>query len=227
MKIIGIIQARDNSSRLPNKATLPINGKLLIAHVWSRLYSVGQLDFVVVSTSKESPRIIKWCQENEIQYHVGSESDLLSRHIGAAEAFDADAVLRVTADCLFHDPAMLELMITGFLKAKPEALINWHNGYRTVSEGLDAAIVTTMAMRTLSQSKECPREDWLTHMDKHYRVMGWAYPERIGHDLHLSIDTQEDLDMAEKMLKIIGNDNWSYKATLEAYRQVTEKGDTR
>lgn len=211
---------------MPFKATTDINGRVLIDHVYRRVCAVGRLDGVVVSTSVESPEVIGWCKVNEVQHYVGSEEDLLSRHLNAAILFKADAILRITADCLFHDPAMLEQMIGVFLETKgADALINWHRGARSASEGLDAAIVTRRCMAMLDLDKNCPREDWLTFLDysSRYRVAGLAYPNRVGHELHLSIDTPEDLEMARKMLEILGNDEWGYGKTLEAYEEVTSE----
>src|SRR6185503_1437299 len=97
-----------------------------------RLNAVGGLDGVVVSTSTESPETIGWCKINEVPYHAGSETDLLARHLGAAVKFKADAILRVTADCPFHDPHILDLMAQEFSKAKADMVTNWHDG-RSIS----------------------------------------------------------------------------------------------
>jgi spore coat polysaccharide biosynthesis protein SpsF len=219
VRVIALIQARDNSARLPRKATLDINGKVLIQHVYDRLMAVGRLDGVAISTSNESPEIVGYCKINEIPHYVGSESDLLSRHLNAAVTYKADAVLRVTGDCIFHDPAMLDRMIGGFLESRPDALVNWHLENRTVSEGLDAEIVAVKAMRLLDSDRTCPREDWPTYMDRSrkFRVMGWAYNKRLGHEIHLSIDTPSDLERARRMLEILGNDTYGYIDTLKAW----------
>lgn len=178
---------------------------------------------MVVSTSENSSQIIDWCQSGNWKYWAGPEEDLLARHLGAAMTYDADAVLRVTGDCPFHDPSMLEAMVSGFLESKSaDALINWHLGNRTYSEGLDAEIVTVACMRKLMQDKNCPREDWMTFLDRstRYRVMGWAYPERVGQDVHLSIDTPDDLARARAMMSILGDAEWKYPFTLKAWEMT-------
>lgn len=226
MKLIALIQARDSSSRLPFKATLDVNGMTILEHIHRRISAVGRVDEVVVSTSTGSEKIIALCQERGWKYWAGDESDLLSRHLGAAMTYDADAALRVTGDELFHDPAMLEPACATFAESKQaDAMTNWHRGNRTVSEGLDFEIVRVSCMRKLMQDRNCPREDWLTFLDNspNYAVMGWAYPTRFGHDLHLSIDTPEDLEMARAMLLQIGNDEWRYEVTLDVMKWVKEQ----
>lgn len=223
MKILALLQAREGSERLPHKALLDINGMTMLEHIHRRLSSMGTIDGVVVSTSVESDGIKELCSEKKWKFWAGSESDLLSRHLGAALTYDADAILRVTGDCVFHDPAILDKMVASFKTAyRADACINWYHGFRTISEGLDAEIVTTDCMRALAQDRNCPREDWLTFLDRspHYSVMGWAYPVKHGEEIHLSVDTVEDLERARKMMTILGNDSWEYPKTLKAWEMA-------
>lgn len=178
------------------------------------------LDDVVVSTSENSDEIIDYCGERKWKYWAGSETDLLARHLGAAMTYDADVILRVTGDCPFHDPEILDRMLGGFREMKgADAMGNWFGGKRTLSEGLDAEIVTVKAMRRLAQDKNCPREDWMTYLQlsNRYKVAGWAYPTRAGNNIHLSVDTDDDLERARKIMGIIGNDEYRYAMTLKAW----------
>lgn len=226
MRLIGLLQARGGSTRLPNKSIMDVNGLPIIEHIRNRMCAVGTLDDVVVSTSLNSFEIIDFCKDKNWKFWAGSEDDLLSRHLGAALTYDADAILRCTGDQLFHDPVILEKMVAAFRNSKQsDAIINWHMGRRSISEGLDAEIVTVDAMRKLAQNVNCPREDWMTFLDRseRFRVGGWSYPNRVGHDIHLSIDTPDDLGIARKMMLFLGNDNWKYQNTLAAYKEVTSE----
>lgn len=220
VKICGIIQARDNSTRLPGKALLDLNGMPMIQHVLNRVRAVKSLDSVVVSTSVDSPRIVKWCKRNDIDHFVGSETDLLSRHLSAAITHKADAILRATADCPFHDPALLEQHIRNFRKCDVDLYTNWGNG-RAVSEGLDCALATVQGMQELGGMK-CDREDWITWaIDRDAILQRHASSDDPqGADLHLSVDTPIDLEMAREMLNILGLEQYQYVETLKAYEQV-------
>ena len=48
MKIIGLIPTRMNSSRLPNKSLLPINGIPMIVHVYKRSKLSKKLDDLII-----------------------------------------------------------------------------------------------------------------------------------------------------------------------------------
>ena len=69
---IAIIQARMSSTRLPGKVLLPLKGKPIIHHIIDRAKSCKNVGKVVVATSIEnsdSP-LVKYCQENNIEYYI-------------------------------------------------------------------------------------------------------------------------------------------------------------
>ena len=102
---------------------------------------------------------------------------------------------------------------------------NWKDG-RLISEGLYAELYSTELLAELDRDPDCPREDFATYASKMDCVGRCAYTPMSnltffgGDEIHLSIDTPQDFDRAEKMLKILGNDEWRYEKTLEAYRKV-------
>ena len=53
MKILGVIPARYNSSRLPGKPLVPLAGKPMIERVWARVRKATSVSGVVVATDDE------------------------------------------------------------------------------------------------------------------------------------------------------------------------------
>lgn len=49
MRIIGLIQARYDSKRLPGKVLIDLNGMPTIKHIWRRLLKCEELDEVLIS----------------------------------------------------------------------------------------------------------------------------------------------------------------------------------
>ena len=117
MKIVGIIQARINSSRLPRKVMLKLGPKIVLDHVVSRLRECKLLNEVVVATSitKNDDEIAHWCKQNKTLAFRGSEHDVLDRYYRAMKAYKADIVVRITADCPLIDPDIVDQVIEGFL----------------------------------------------------------------------------------------------------------------
>src|SRR5213596_1425528 len=74
---------------------------------WSS--DVCSSDLVWVATSKLSgdDSIEAWCNTNQVSVWRGSETDVLSRFVGCAEASGADVLLRLTGDCPFLDPQVI------------------------------------------------------------------------------------------------------------------------
>jgi glutamate-1-semialdehyde 2,1-aminomutase/spore coat polysaccharide biosynthesis protein SpsF len=99
------------STRLPGKVLRQINNKPAIEWVVNaarHAHSFG-VDQVIVATTTNSAdvAIVDWCKGHGVPYHCGSEADVLSRYIGAAEQFKADIIVRLTCDCPFLDPRVI------------------------------------------------------------------------------------------------------------------------
>ena len=114
--ILGIIQARMSSTRLPGKVLLPVLEKPIIAHIYERMKFSKKIDLICVSTSENSTddKIEEFCKENKIEVFRGSEENLVSRHLGAAKKYNADAIVRITADCPLIDPEIVDEVINKF-----------------------------------------------------------------------------------------------------------------
>jgi spore coat polysaccharide biosynthesis protein SpsF len=87
-----------------------------------RLNRSKQIDRVVVATTSD-PRdavIVELCQSLGIAFFCGSESDVLSRYAGAAAAFDAATVVRVTSDCPLIDPQLVDHVIATYGAKRPD-----------------------------------------------------------------------------------------------------------
>jgi spore coat polysaccharide biosynthesis protein SpsF (cytidylyltransferase family) len=106
--IICVIQARMDSSRLPAKVVAPIGGDSLLYYVIRRV-SLSKLDKIVVATTKMTvDDIIEFVsQKCKVDCIRGDELDVLSRFVQTADLYNADAVIRITADCPLIDPEVI------------------------------------------------------------------------------------------------------------------------
>lgn len=218
MKIICAIQARMGSTRLPGKVLKEINGLPILAHIWRRLLACKEVDEVVVAWGGELDPLFPVTTRYGMRAVAWKEDDnLLSRIASAGHFAHADAVLRVRADCLFLDHLLMDKLVAEYRLAYPRyrAISNWPR--RAYSEGMDAEVWSMELLAELNRNPECPREDFGT----------WAIERGLCGQLfscsplvefpHLSIDTREDFERAERMLKILGNDEWRYAETLKAW----------
>lgn len=117
-KIIAIIQARRSSRRLPDKVLLDIGGKPMLQRVVERTRQAKRLDGVIVATTiaPEDDAILKLCHQIGIPVARGNVFDVLDRFYQAALAFQADAVVRITADCPLIDPEVIDQVVEAFFE---------------------------------------------------------------------------------------------------------------
>ncbi len=116
MNPVVIIQARMGSTRLPGKVLLPLGGRTVLEYVIQRCRLAESLDGVVVATTlgAEDRAIWKECTRLDVPVFFGSAEDVLQRYLVAAEIHGADPIVRITADCPFIDPALIDRAVCAY-----------------------------------------------------------------------------------------------------------------
>lgn len=158
-KAIAIIQGRMSSSRLPGKVLLDLGGQPMLQRVIERVKLANKIDEIIVATSADTSDdpIEFWCKAHGIACYRGSLHDVLDRFHGAAIASAADVIVRVTADCPFIDPALIDTAIGQMDEEvngrKPDFCANrlpppFH---RTYPIGLDVEVCTFAALHAAWQ----------------------------------------------------------------------------
>ena len=110
---IAIIQARLGSTRLPGKVFLNIESKPILQHIVNRLRKVAKIDKVIIATSdlKINKKITLYCKNNNIEFFVGSEENVLDRFYNAAKKYNPKNIIRITGDCPLIDPETIKKLI--------------------------------------------------------------------------------------------------------------------
>lgn len=143
MKCAVFITVRSDSSRLPNKALLPILGKSTIEMVILRAKLVENAGTVVVCTTERpvDDGIVQIAERCGVQHFRGSLDDKLDRWLGAARKFNIDCFVTMDGDDLLCDPELMGIGIkqlastdVDFVEA-PEGLIcgSFTYGIRTTA----------------------------------------------------------------------------------------------
>ena len=148
-----IIQAGLNSKRLPGKVLKKIGKQTVLEHIFYRLKPL-KLDIVVATTNKLSDKkIVNLCVKNKIRFFCGSEKDVLKRFYSAASKFNAETIIRVTADCPFIDYKIIKQLMK-FYKAGSYDHAGLATGagvanlkYKKFPDGLDAECFSFKALQ--------------------------------------------------------------------------------
>lgn len=110
MKYGAIIAARTGSSRLPGKALLPLHGLPMIVFLIRRLQGGARPDILHFATTSrpDDDRLASVVRAEGIPVYRGADADVIRRYVDAAQTFDIDYVVRITADCPFVDAETLD-----------------------------------------------------------------------------------------------------------------------
>lgn len=140
MSIVAIIQARMGSTRLAGKVMLPLAGAPMLQRDIERLQTISLLDRIVVATTTldEDTPIVELCTQLGIDTWRGSAEDVLSRYHGAAQAFHADIIVRITSDCPLISASVSSQSIAAFLAEPVDYLCNTFQ--RRWPRGLDTEV---------------------------------------------------------------------------------------
>lgn len=203
MRIISIIQARISSTRLPNKVLLNLEGKTVLEHVVSRVAQAQRVSGVVVATTikKEDLAIVKMCAGLGYSVFCGSENDVLDRFYQAARLFEADHLVRITADCPMMDPALIDQVVRLHLDAGSDYTSNILE--ETFPDGEDIEVFTFKALKTAWERADLTseREHVTPFIQKHgdlFKLTNLKSPHNLG-GKRWTIDNDEDYEF----LKIV------------------------
>ena len=124
--IVGIIQARMGSTRLPGKVLKKINGVPLLKFQLDRVKAAKRLNKILIATTnkKEDDPVEQFCNDHKINCYRGSEDDVLSRYYESALSVKADVIVRLTADCPFVDPTLIDNVIDLYMKSEVDYASN-------------------------------------------------------------------------------------------------------
>lgn len=156
-RTVVIIQARMTSTRLPGKVLADLAGKPALQRMIERVRRAERPDAVVVATTDlptDDP-VASLCASLGVGVFRGSETDVLGRFRQAAEAFDADTVMRLTADCPLIDPGVMDELVDLFRGSDCDYASNCNR--RTYPDGLDVEVFSIEALREADRMAEHPR----------------------------------------------------------------------
>jgi len=208
--VYAFIQARCNSKRLPGKVMKPLLGKKLLSWVVERALMIHPDVQVVVITGdiKENIPIIDWCDHNEIECFLGSEDNVLNRFNEAASTFNADTVIRLTADNPLFDYVGAQTLLAVHLLEKAEYCSNKTEAGSKLPVGIGVEIFSTdILMRLdcmpLSKSHREHVSDFiLEHPDQFHRCFWLSIPQDFS-EYRFTIDTKADFDRIQRWVTTI------------------------
>ncbi|TMQ23914.1 MAG: acylneuraminate cytidylyltransferase [Deltaproteobacteria bacterium] len=193
MKVTVVIQARTGSSRLPGKVLLPAAGAPLLARMVERVCAARTPSEVVIATTELSgdDAICAIARRAGVRCVRGHATDCLDRHVAAARATAADAVVKIPSDCPLIDPVTIDRVIGTFLaEADVDYVSNLHPP--TWPDGFDVEVMTRGALETAWREATRPLDR------EHTTPFLWDNPERfVTHNV--AWETGQDFSQSHRL----------------------------
>jgi spore coat polysaccharide biosynthesis protein SpsF len=221
---VAIIQARMGSSRLPGKVLREIAGQPMLAWVVERARRAQSLDQVAVATTSEpdDDAIAELCRAIHAPVYRGSLYDVLDRFYQAARTFQAQTIVRLTADCPLIDPDEIDHTVGEFYSSGVDFAANRLPEGRTVPIGLDTEVCSFVALERAWKEASLPFErehvmPYLYDQPGRFRVLLVHSSPNHG-DLRWTVDTPEDLELVRQVVaRFPGRTDFTYTEVLDLF----------
>ena len=220
-----VIQARMGSSRLPGKMLKTIGDKTTIQHVLRQVKRATMIDHIVVATTTEAvdDALASAVRDEGVDVFRGSVDDVLDRYYQAALPHNPDAVVRITGDCPFVDPALIDQVIERFAStSNVDYVSNAHPA--TYPDGMDVEIISFAALQKLWRSANLSSER------EHVTLGAWQNPDIFevdvvrnevdASDLRLTLDEPEDLELLNVLFENMGGEVLSCGEIVDVLRKT-------
>lgn len=200
---VAIIQARQSSSRLPNKVLKNICNKPMIVHLLERVRESKNIDKIVLATSVENSDdlLAKVCLDHGFDVYRGSLDDVLERYYNAAQLYRASDIIRITGDCPLVCPKLIDEMITFYSSKNIDYLGNSIDA--TYPDGLDVEIFSYESLKTMriEATRKSEREHVTSYIHNNpsmFNTCEYKGEIDLSH-MRWTVDEQEDFDFVNKI----------------------------
>ena len=206
-RVVLIVQARMNSTRLPGKILMEVEGKPFLWHVLERLKYAKNVDLVVLAIpdTRENDILETFAKENKTEYFRGSENNLLERYYFSAKKFNANVVVRIPSDNALIDPQIVDIVIERHLSSDADYTSNVLE--KTFPVGLHTEVFNFSAIeRSYNEANdEYEKEHATPYIYRHpeiFKLQSVTAEEKLKRpDIRLTTDTENDLKLIREIYK--------------------------
>jgi len=209
-KKVGIvIQARMGSTRLPGKVLKFLGeGEKVLDVLIKRVKLCKKVDDIIIATTpdKRNSLIIDVAKTHNVSYFIGSEENVLERYYKSAKEHNLDIVIRITSDCPFVDPKIVDDMIDFYLLNNYDYIKNIHET-SNFPRGFDVEIFSLDVLeKVYSLAKNKKEKEHVTYYisthPEDFNIFCYNIENLKKFDkLRLTIDEEEDLILCIEVFK--------------------------
>ncbi|MBI9079226.1 MAG: hypothetical protein JEY79_05740 [Pseudodesulfovibrio sp.] len=224
MRVLGVIQCRMSSSRLPGKALAELGGRTVLEWVIARSCLAGGLDKVVLATSTDASddSVAELGSRLGIAVVRGDLDDVLSRYMLALSLYPAEAVVRITADNPLTDFVSIDQVCRLFFSEELDY------GYAArIPYGAGVDIFRTSMLEKVAVGATCKRHrehinTWFLDNHLSCRIGSVSPPMGLDRpDVRLTLDTRDDLERLRMIFRELSQpESCPLSESIDAYDRV-------
>ena len=214
-KISAIIQARLGSKRFPKKILKKVSDKTILEHVIDQVQNSKLINEIIIATTdlKQDHAITEICKKNKIKFFRGSSNDLLDRYYYCAKKYSCQIIVRITSDCPFIDPHIIDEAIKKYLSNSYDYVSNniekinqkWQNSTCDYPQGMTVEISNMKTLETAWRfaKKSFEREHVFPYVQFNqtkFNIANLRHKQKIDM-IRCTIDREEDLKFIRELSK--------------------------
>jgi spore coat polysaccharide biosynthesis protein SpsF len=215
MRIVGIIVARNGSTRVPGKSMIRFMDQPMLWHIIQIAKKIGGLSEICLATSDlpKDDQLAELALQEGITISRGDAEKVLDRLHAAAKKTKADAIVYIGGDCPLLDPAIVSDAVKVFIEQKCDYLNNYEPP--TFPGGMDINIISFSALQkafinALAPSQRVHAFSYLSFHSGEFIIKNYLVSDEYNNDFstyHWSLDYPEDVEFIQlvmQKLKVAG-----------------------
>lgn len=197
------VQVRRTSTRVPDKALLPLADRTCLEHVLVRALDATAVRHVVVCTSdaEEDAVLVELARSLGAEAFQGDLDNVIDRFARCADAFGTEVIVRVSGDSPLIDPAMIDAAIAHLVEHELDYVST-----KKLPVGTYVEVFTTRALLRAEQAAvDASRSEDLTYYVGREEINRTGSLEPPAHlqrnDLVLALNRPEDVPVLRAVLE--------------------------
>ena len=227
MKVVGVLQARMGSTRLPGKILAPVIDTFPMLAVQAMRLSGADVEWWLATSTDPTDDVTEfWGKELGLKVFRGDVENVLSRFLAISEITNADWIVRATGDDPFMNGEMVTLMIDSLKNVHQDVdLLCDLPSARQFPLGFLPELVRSTALKRIdkeiTESNAFHRSHvtsfLITQSCEAFRVESF----KSRPNWRWTVDTIQDLEMARSIFAALGS-KWQHAR----YSQIVELLDS-
>lgn len=203
-RVLAILQARCNSTRLPGKSIMDVGGLPSAIVCAKRASNTGIEAVLATSVEATDDPLYDLAKAYNVPVFRGSLDNVLERFAGVSDQFnDKDIIIRLTGDNLFVDGGFIEMCLDAYLANNVDYIVTDMNEKTGFPYGMSCEIFTRESLMAAAKNatSDFEKEHVTPYIEDNFVSAVIPFPEKYQKDLsglRCTMDTKEDYDSVQK-----------------------------